>query len=1156
MTKRFVSFLLLGTFCAALFAANNGPLAEGFHHPPDSAWPWVYWFWSDGNISREGIQADLEAMHRAGIRGVIIMEVDQGIPKGPARFLSPKWRELFGFVVKEGDRLGIQVDMSNDGGWSGSGGPWVTPENSMQVVVWSETNLRGPRHFAGALSQPKTVRGYYRDLAVLAFPGSPGRMAEASPKLTLGTERSAFDAAKLLDGNPATVATFPAPKSGEPSYLNLEFPRPFHAAALTIALDGNYAKAEGTLEVSDDGREFRSLRSFTATWPTSSINFDAVSARYFRIAFRTKALLAVGEIELHPQGRIESISYKAAFMHQRTFPAFSGAGSAAETIASPGRVIDLTAKLNPAGKLNWEVPAGRWTVLRLGYTTTGKTNHPAPQESMGLEVDKLSKTALDTHFAGLIGKLADDQRKAGGSALKFVHIDSWEVRSQNWTPAFREEFRKRRGYDPLLYLPAVTGRVIENRDVTERFLWDWRRTVADLILDNYAAHMQQLCHQHGLKLSIEAYGGGPLDEVAYGGRADMPMGEFWAGKELYESWVGEEPHPVNREMTSAGHVYGHPVIGAEAFTAVPRNAKWMNHPFRLKELGDVMFTQGINRFIFHRYAAQPWLDRKPGMTMGPYGIHFERTNTWWEQSKAWLTYLARCQFLLQSGHFVADAAYLTSEKGPNQMPGREGLDPSMPAGFDYDALPPALLISSATVDDGRITLPSGMKYRVLVLSPGDAMRPALLTKIRQLVADGAIVLGAPPSHSPSLSDYPTADREVKRMARELWGDCDGSSITEHRFGKGKIVWGRPLGELLRDLTGYPDFSVIGPRTAQTVNFIHRSINGSDVYFVASPQAEAVTYLCAFRVAGRQPELWWPDTGRIERTAVYDLQPGVTRIPIRLDPYGSVFVVFPREEVATEHIAAALRDDVEITGMLATAPVDLREKLTEIKIDAAGGGRFQVEVAKPGAYELRTTTGRKVEFNIPPMPGPMAIPGPWTVNFPAGWGAPPEVTFDRLISWTSYPNAGVKYFSGTAAYHREIEIPESMLGAGRKLYLNLGRVEVIAQVKLNGHDLGILWKPPYRVELTKAAKPGANALEVQVVNLWPNRLIGDDHLPEDTERDGAMLRQWPQWLLDGKPSPTGRLTFSTWKHWTKDDPLLESGLLGPVTLEVARSVEVQ
>jgi len=1139
--------ILLLLFCAVAGAVADPALRSGFLNPPETAWPWVYWIWSNGNLSREGITADLEAMRRVGIRGVLIMEVELEVPKGPVRFMSSEWRELFRHAIKEASRLGITVVMNNDGGWCGSGGPWITPELSMQVLSWSQMRVRGPQRFDGVLDQPKTVRNYYRDVAVLAFPVRGASIAGARPAITWGIDRRDLDAAKLMDGNPATTAALPALPKGTPLIINLDFPAPFEARSLTVALDGWYARAEGTLEVSSDGSFYRPIAQFLAAWPSSAVNFDPVTARHFRLRFdanRPQPLL--GEIELSSDRRIEGLPFKALFIHHRQLPSSSGSGAPIETITRRDRVLDVTPHLKADGKFTWQVPPGDWVLLRVGHTTTGKTNHPAPQESVGLECDKMSKRAAEVHFAGFMEKLIGVQRAAGGNALRYVHIDSWEVGSQNWTPAFREEFRKRRGYDPLPFLPVLTGRAVESEDVTERFLWDWRRTIADLIQENYAGHMRTLSHARGLELSMEAYGGGPIDHVALGGRADLPVSEFWMGKELYESWVGEEPHPINKEMVSAAHVYGRPVIAAEAFTAVARNGKWMNHPFRMKALGDVMFALGVNRFIFHRYAMQPWINRFPGMTMAQYGVHFERTNTWWEMSSAYLTYLARCQYLLQQGRFVADVAYLNSEKAPNAHPGREALTPAMPAGYDYDIVPPEVLLT-ASAGQGRLWLPSGMSYRLLVLPSADAMRPELLEKIKQLVAGGATVLGPPPRRSPSLAGYPNADAEVRRLAHELWGGLEGSSLTEHRFGQGRVLWGKTIGDALRDVNPMPDFTVIGPRTAQTVNYIHRSIAGSDVYFVASPQAEAVTYLCSFRVTGRQPELWWPDTGRIERAAVYDTVPAGTRLPIRLGPYGSVFVVFPPDSAPTGQVIAATRDKVEISGMQATAPDDLRHAQAEIRIERLPDGSFEAEVAQGGVYELRTASGRRLRREVAALPPPLEITGPWTVTFPPGWGAPERISLEKLISWTSHPDPGVKYFSGTATYRRRIEIPENKAGAARRLHLDLGRVEVMAEVLLNGRSLGIVWKPPYRVEITPVARAGDNEFEIRVVNIWPNRLIVDAHLPEHAEWDGPQVRRWPEWLLEGKPSPTGRLTFATWKHWNRDDPLFESGLLGPVKL---------
>jgi hypothetical protein len=644
------------------------------------------------------------------------------------------------------------------------------------------------------------------------------------------------------------------------------------------------------------------------------------------------------------------------------------------------------------------------------------------------------------------------------------------------------------------------------------------------------------------------------------------MAEFWTGMpawwDLLMGWC--------KAMASAAHLYGRPILAAESFTAEPQGAKWQNHPFQLKPLGDLAFTLGINRFVFHRYSAQPWLDRQPGMTFGAFGIHHERTNTWWEQSRAWHTYLARCQYMLQRGQFVADVAYLGSENAPQSFPKREQLDPAIPPGYDFDDLPPGVVLEQATVQDGRVVFPSGMSYRLLALPPGQTMTPALLRKIRELIVAGATVVGPRPSSSPSLADYPRCDAEVERLADELWGECDGVSITENRCGRGKVVWGKPLADVLAGLDVQPDFACRDVTVGEQIRYIHRSSGGDDLYFVASALPQARRFLCTFRTNGKRPELWWPDSGRIEPVAVYDKREGNTLVPLQLDPCGSVFVVFRSSDVPpSERVVSVRRNGIETSGLAHTpaAEFQLQHDSGEIYVNPGGAG-YLIEVSHSGAYELKTANGHTVRFEVPALPGPLEIKGPWELEFPKGWGAPERVTLERLVSWTDHPHPGVKYFSGTAIYRRQFEVPTGLLARDRKLYLDLGRVQVIAQARLNGRDLGILWKPPFRVDVTEVVRAGRNELQVSVVNLWPNRLIGDDHLPSDCEwippasprnlvpHDwGDVLGRWPQWLLDKKPSPTGRVTFTTWKHWTKNDPLLESGLLGPVTILVAAQVRL-
>ena len=1165
--KRLLILMAMAATMTLVCGADD--LASNFSAPPASARPWVYWFPLSGNLTKEGITADLEAMARVGIGGVLYMEVDQGAPKGPADFGGPLWRELFRHACNEAHRLGLEINMNNDAGWCGSGGPWITPELSMQKVVWTETVVDGGKRFEGVLAKPPAVKDFYRDIAVLAMP-TPGddkfRLTEIDGKASFKPKWFA-----------QTPATFPAAP-----------------AAAIIPRDG---------------------------------------------------------------------------------------------------IVDLSAKMDASGKLAWDAPAGKWLVMRFGHTTTGKDNHPAPESGRGLECDKFSREAAAVHYNGLMAKvIADNKPLSGeGKVLVSTHIDSWEVGSQNWTPKMREEFKNRRGYDLLPFLPAFTGRVIGSAEVTERFLWDLRQTVSDLIVENYAGEFRRLAHQDGLRLSIEAYDGAPVDEMTYGGQADEPMAEFWAwsfGKEggkfgcAYSCW----------EMASVGHIYGRKVIGAEAFTSTNKE-KWLGHPANIKDLGDWAFCEGINRFVFHRYAAQPWIGRAPGMGMGPWGLHYERTQTWWEQSKAWHEYLARCQYLLQQGLFVADVLYLQAEGAPRRFtpPADAEIAPHLRGGYNYDGCTQEVVLTRLSVKDGRLVLPDGMSYRVLVLPDVGTMTPRLLRKVGELVAAGATVIAAPnpPQKAPGLATLGAGDAEVKALAAELWP---------------KLVTGTTAGKFLASRGVKPDFSA-----TPKLRHIHRTIGDAEVYFVANPEPRDVTAVATFRIAGKQPELWWPDSGRILPAAVFEEKDGVTSVPLQLEPSGSVFVVFrkpsagvdaivgvtrdgkallpqsagvaaaalpdvsrtftvavwvkpdaettlldeakrgiaafhvPRNDVlypppghevwtaadagmglavgrngvtvlehGADHFAAVLVQAVPVTdwthvavvyrdGMPAlylngkpvrtgqkseftvhggagvvhtrgTAPFKGRKTalqqfdhaladaeilklaqtspaapVTESPVFDFGRG----EIWQSGDYTFTTAGGRKRELRAV-VPVPQEIAGPWAVAFDPKWGGPAAVTFDKLEDWTKRPEEGIKYYSGSAVYRTTFRANAPV--SNTRLYLDLGRVEVMAEVKLNGTDLGILWKPPYRVDVTGVIRDGENTLEVKVVNLWINRQIGDEQLPEDSDRNkNGTLKSWPQWLQAGKPSPAGRYTFSSWRLWKKGDQPIASGLLGPVQVMTAERI---
>lgn len=1229
-------------------------LDRNFSLPPDSAKPWVYWFWMNGNVTREGITADLEAMRRVGIGGALIMNVSNGILPGPVEFMTDKWREMFAFAVGEAARLGLQINMNNDDGWTGSGGPWVTPEQSMQVLTWSETRIEGPQVFDKPLPQPPTrkVKGFglgtekavakydeigsfYRDIAVYAFPSSGPKMRDLSPALTSSSPKANLSA--LMDGDLDTGIQLPS-TTNSLQFVQTEFSKPFTARSLTIFTGSGRQNHGGYLEVSDDGKSFRLVRKFQI--PVNGVNasilsagFPAATARYFRVVIDRPVAngggIAFQELELSPDVRIDNWSGKAGYSRVDGLEPVVSGSLTNETAVRQDAIIDLTDKLDADGHLRWNAPAGSWTILRLGHTSTGKMNHPATPGGTGLECDKLSKEAIGKYFEGFLGKVIADVGPLAGKALSSTHIDSWEVSSQNWTPKFREEFKKRRGYDPMPYVPAMIGVPVGSFEVSERFLWDVRRTLADLIADNYVGQLRTLAHNRGMELSVEAYGNGNFDNLQCAARADISMAEFWTG------------HPEHAERgkpaASTAHQLGQSIVGAEAFTANPEFGKWQNYPGSLKVLGDSAFCSGINRFVFHRWAMQPWLDRWPGMTFGPHGIHFERTVTWFEQSRAWLAYLARCQYLLQQGRFVADICYLRDEHAPQAFPATAGLKPALPPGRDYDGCS-AEMIQKMSVNNGRLVLPSGMSYRLLVLPESRFMTPQLLRKIRELVLAGAQVAGTKPEKSPSLENFPACDDEVRRLADELWGAGAGDvPAPEGRVvGKGRVYCGQPLEKILFSLGSLPDVEWKMEDSPNSSSWIHRRTSDADIYFVANRLDHAVSMDAIFRVSGKLPELWHPDTGEMEPIAVWHkTADGRTMIPLRLDQSGSVFIVFRKAAAGVDPIVKIMRngealeqgavpgklvickatygalDDpsrtLDVTRQLVVRAKDgklalqvrcdfgkgdpapkvkktLRVEytydgiaavvsgmdndyislpgyvpLTSMKAEVKGTDKGPVILAwEPGQYELTTASGRKSVCNARAVPAPLEVAGPWVLQFPPKWGAPPEVTLDKLISWTEHADAGVKYFSGTAVYRKTIELSADRVGADKALYLDLGDVKVLAEVILNGRNLGILWKAPFRIEISDWVKPGANELEIRVTNLWPNRLIGDEKKPPYLKfSPGGSPAEWPDWVVNGASVPnTGRFTFTTWHHYSKDSPLLESGLLGPVTLQTATKFDIK
>ena len=815
------------------------------------------------------------------------------------------------------------------------------------------------------------------------------------------------------------------------------------------------------------------------------------------------------------EARIEDIDekalyYRAPYTSQQGVRPFIPAPASFEE--APGatvradQIIDLTGRLAPDGRLTWDVPPGSWTVLRFGTRNNGAVTRPAPRPGLGFESDKFSAAAFDAHFDEYLGKLIRriGPRKTGGGGWEMVHIDSWEMGAQNWTGDFRQQFQRRRGYDPLRYLPAYTGRIVGSLEESERFLWDVRQTSSELIVENHARRFKELGRKHGFTLSIEPYDMNPAADLDLGEVADVPMGEFWSDGFGFNSAFSAI------EAASIGHVLGRPVVAAEAFTADSHEA-WTLYPGALKNQGDWAFAMGLNRFIYHTFAHKPYGDRlRPGVTMGPYGVHWDRGQTWWPMAADYHRYIARCQFLLSQGRPVADILYLAAEGAPHVFrPPASAMDgtATLPdkKGHAFDGCSPKTLIAQASVRNGRIVFPSGVSYRVLVLPSMDTMTPELLAKVESLLRSGAVIVGEPPRKSPSLVGYPQCDRQVRTLAEVIWGGLTPpGSMTPRRYGSGKIYWGGGLsatapGEL------YPGYAAVANvleqeglvedfSTSAPFRYTHRSVPGRELYFVSNRSGEAVTAPALFRDGTSSAELWDAVTGRITRIAARrGERKGPAEVTLRLDAHQSAFVVFYERE---------------LPGFL----------------------------DRQGSDDSRPRERR------------LDVAGPWTVAFDPAWGGPARIQFSELSDWSRRPEDGIRYYSGVARYATSFDLPESAsTGAVRDWVLDLGVVKNLARVRLNGRDLGVVWTAPWEVRITGIVGPARNELEVEVANLWANRLIGDEQYPDD----GVQGGQWPEWILNGTPRPSPRFTFTTHRFYKKGDPLQPSGLLGPVTIWAIR-----
>ena len=1126
---------------SAVFAVDTvkGPIDErSFQAAPMEARTWTWWHRMNGFMTKEGITADLEAMKRGGLGGAQMFDVSGKFEfTSGVKYMSPEWLELTKFCASEAARLGLKLGMHNSAGWSSSGGPWVPASEAMQVLVDSETHATGPSKFDKVLPKPQERAGFYADTAVIAFPlvgNKNPSFDESHPQIT--ATLPGFDAKVIFDNDQKTTAKFPVPSPDKPQYIQFDFPNAYTAQAVSV--DAGNQGMYGEVHYSKDGQTYEKVREFYIRGARGkrSFSFPPVTAQHFRIVFTKPdrayyTTLDISEVILSPEALIDDWEQKAGYQPYPRDKKAKPQVVAAEDAIPVDKVVDLTSKMTPDGRLQWDVPEGKWVILRLGHTPLGgegNHNHPAADGGEGFEVDKFSEQAVRNFWAGGPAKVIQALGPLAGTTLTDMVIDSYERGQQQWTAKFPEEFEKRRGYSLVPYYPTLTGRVVGSVEQSERFLWDVRRTIGDLFAEKYAGTMAKLAHENNMILASEP-AGFVAEMLYYLGQSDMPVAV---------TWVSNDP-PNTYGPASAAHIYGKQLVGGEVMTAQPKDDNWTLDPYAIKSLCDADYCSGINRFLFHTFAHQPWSVTGPGMTAGQWGSHFDRKNTWWDQGRDWRIYLARCQYMLQQGYSVADGMTFCGESVPVGTP----LGEAKTKGYKYDGVNADVILNHLSVKDGKLVLPNGSAYAYLNLSDTTDMTVPVLKKIRQFVQEGATLIGDRTLNSPSLQDYPQCDEEIKAIANELWGDAGSEKKVKRPVGKGTVYQNYSVDDVFKELNVQPDFSYEGPKDLD-VRFIHRRTPEAEIYFVSSQSKEYAQIKASFRVADRVPEFWDATTGEVQVAPVYQNINGRTELPISFAPKGSMFVVFRNAKPTPNHLVAV------------DGPKSREGAEPVFSVSSQPNGPAEITTLAAGTFECQRADGKKQQLQVAAVPAPVDVVGPWVLSFPPDLGAPPKITLDKLISWTEHSDPGVKYFSGSAVYSRSLDIPADLLGAGRSIYLELGDVKNLASVKLNGQDLGIAWKPPYRIDLTKAAKAGANSLEIELTNLWPNRLIGDEQLPPDSEWAGdGGLKKLPDWFKEGRKSPTGRVAFVTWHHWKKDDKLLPSGLLGPVKILTAQSAVI-
>jgi hypothetical protein len=1118
--------LLFGIFCVILVnckgpsTGNWENIEAGFQNPPNSAKPRVWWHWMNGNVTKEGIRADLEWLNNIGVAGFQNFDAGLSSPQiveNRLVYMTPEWKDAFLFTAKLADSLGMEMAIAGSPGWSESGGPWVTPEQGMKKYVWSEIQVAGGQPFSDTLPQPPSATGgfqnistegrsynelitetlpeYYADAAVVAFriPDSDISLTELQPKITSSGGR--FTIQSLTDGNLTESILLPLAPVGQKSWIQFEFSEPQTIQAITLVTGGGRGmgfrggggSGNQTLEASDDGQQFKTILEIpSGDSPQNTFSFSPETARYFRFSILTPEPQArpgtsmpvgwsfmqppgpsgtpIAELVLHTGARVNRFEDKAGFAATIGLNSLPTPSVSDMDIISTDNVIDLTSEMAADGTLKWTPPEEKWVIMRLGYSLTGHQNGPASPEATGLEVDKLNPDFVKAYFENYLSQYEDATGGLMGErGLQYIITDSWEAGVANWTNNMIEEFNNRNSYDILPWLPVLTGHVVESAEASDRFLWDFRNTLIAMVAEYHYDELTTILHERGMGRYTESHENGRAfigDGMEVKRAADIPMSATWATPTPSQIRGGIKNITIRHKADVRESASVAHIYGQNLVAAESLTAigsTWAFSPERLKPTADMELASGLNRFVIHTSVHQPSDDKIPGLGLGPFGQWFTRHETWAGQAEPWISYLARSCYLLQQGKFVADIIYMYGEDyNITALFGNEL--PKVPEGYAYDFVNADALLNILSTNKGLIVTPSGMSYCLLVLDESTQyMSVPVIRKLQELVNAGAIVVGPKPIKTPSLNDN---EDEFKTIANELWGTGTGIQSV----GKGKVYAGQTIAEVLDALEIEPDFAYTKPQNDTEILYVHRTLNSGEIYWVNNLNNRFEQVEASFRVDGKAAEIWNPETGDIKQ-ASYIIKDGKTTVPLNLKPNDAVFVVF--------------REDAETSTRIIPTCVE-----TQVAI----------------------------------------IEGPWEVSFQPNRGAPAQITLQDLTPWNENSDSGVKYFSGTGTYFKAVQVPAEWLEAGQEIWINLGNVKYLAEVLLNGQSLGIVWKNPFRVNITDALQEGENMLQVKVTNLWVNRLIGDQ-----------------------QPGVTNPCTYTTQAFYQADSPLLPSGLLGPVQI---------